>query len=74
MAFTSWEDFLTEIKDTLAAGDVTAGTITKGDKSITYRSLDELARFMKYVEGKTAADTGSYHFRSFARNKGRGYS
>ena len=74
MSFTSWSDFQTEIQNTLVAGDVTAGTISKGDKSITYRSLDELARFLKYVEGKAAADNGAYHFRSYAKNAGRGYS
>lgn len=64
MAFTTWAAYLAQLKDILA--DATArgfltlnqfGAVGPDGVPATYRDLDQLRRWISYVEGKVEVET-----------------
>lgn len=58
--------------DQLAAGNVTIGTVTRGDKTITYKSHKEFLEMLNFCELKAKAESGSFVPRTYAKQGGRG--
>ena len=63
MVFTTWAAYLAELKNVLAnataAGFVTLnqfGAVGPDGVPATFRSLDDVRRWIQYVEGKVAAE------------------
>lgn len=65
------EQILSKLQSELLTAS-SAGTITHGDASITYRSYDELLRLIRYYEGQVATESVTGAGRIKAVNKGRG--
>ncbi|MCH9834660.1 hypothetical protein K0U83_03315 [bacterium] len=66
MAFTTWAAYLTQLKDILsdasARGFLTLdqfGSVGPDGVPATYRSLDELKRWINFVEAKVVAENAS---------------
>lgn len=66
MAFTTWADYLTQLKDILsdasARGFLTLnqfGAMGPDGVPATYRNLDELKRWINFVEQRVTAEAAS---------------
>ena len=73
MANSTYCDLLAAIDQALLNGDVDGvQQVTKGDKSITYRSWNELAKKRAWVEDRCNKERGLSVRRAYAGNGGRG--
>jgi hypothetical protein len=72
MAFTTWADALSALKDRIADGDVTVGTITVNGKTITWQSLNQFWIHYNNIEQRAGLEAGTFKPRSYAKDGGRG--
>lgn len=70
--FTTWTVLYTAMLDQLASGNINIGTVTRGDKTITYKSNKEFWEMLSQVELKAKAESGSFVPRTYAKQGGRG--
>ena len=72
MAFTTWAAALATLKDRIADGDVTVGSISVGNKTLTWQSLNQFWIHYREVERMAAADAGTFAPRTYVKDGGRG--
>ena len=62
---TSWCDIAEALRERLASGDNTVGSVTRGDKSVTYRSVDEFFKLLDRAETYCARERGNLVTRTY---------
>ena len=72
MAFSTWAAVLAALKDRIADGDITVGSISSGDKSITWQSVGQFWTHYHNVERLAAYESSSFVPRTYAKDGGRG--
>lgn len=72
MAFTTWATALVALKDRIADGDVTVGSLTVGDKTITWQSLNQFWIHYREIERLAEDETSAFAPRVFVKDGGRG--
>lgn len=68
---TTWTALYNAMLDKLASGDSSVGTVTTGDKTITYKSNTEFLEMLKFVKGMADAESGAAVTRTYAKQGGR---
>ncbi len=72
MAFTTWTDLLTAMRDDLASGRWRRKSYTIGDARVEYTSIQEFLDGLRWVESRAAIESGGFRARTYAKNGGRG--
>lgn len=72
MPFTTWAAALATLKDRIADGDVTVGSITVGNKTLTWQSLNQFWIHYREIERMATEDAGTFHPRTYVKDGGRG--
>ena len=72
MAFTTWAAALAALKDRIADGDVTVGSISVNGKTIQWQSLNQFWIHYNNIERLAGMEAGTFKPRSYAKDGGRG--
>ena len=72
MAFTTWTALRDSMRADFASGKWRTKVYETGDTRIEYQTPQDFLAALDYVESRAAAESQSYHRRTYARNGGRG--
>lgn len=72
MAFSTWAAALDALKDRIADGDLTVGSMTVGGKTITWQSLNQFWIHYTNVERLAQSEASTFAPRTYVKDGGRG--
>ncbi|MCF8043280.1 MAG: hypothetical protein K9K65_11610 [Desulfarculaceae bacterium] len=71
MGFTTWTALHDQLLDDLASGQWSVKSYTKGNHSVTYRSLKEFKEYIEWVREQADAEAVTVYGRTYLKPMGR---